>query len=104
MTTDSSICSQFVLHLLQTLPGYFTETEPFLLETVPQEIMLPVPRLLQLMHSFKILLPIFNLPSFKPSWKTPKSMMGESEPAPSEGDWEYTRKRGFLHRILGVLK
>ena len=59
------------LHLLQILPGYFTETEPFILEKVPPEIMLPVPRLLQLVHSCKILMPIFNLPSFKPSWKTP---------------------------------
>ena len=36
------------LHLLQTLPGYFTETEPFLSETVPPEIMLPVPGSLQI--------------------------------------------------------
>ena len=57
------------LPLLQTLPGYSIVTEPFPSETVPLETTLPVPRRLQLLPTFKILQPFFNLPYSKPSWK-----------------------------------
>ena len=63
------------LLLLLSLPGSSTENEPCPLETVPPEIILPVPRSLQSRHSSMNLLSTYSLSFSKQYWRTPISMM-----------------------------